>query len=336
MRTGKRIAVVSVAAAVALTLAGCASSSADPSGSTSDSGSSSDAAGGDIYIAMVSKGFQHQFWQTVRLGAEQRAEELGVRITFEGPAQESEIEKQLEMLRTAIEKKPDAIAYAAPDPEACVSLYDEAKAAGIPIVEFDAGCNSDYASSIAKTDSLGAGALAADHMADLIGGEGEVAIVSHSQVNPTGVERRDGFVNQIEAKYPGIKIVDIQYGEGDHLISADIAKAMIAANPNLKGIYATNEGSAIGVVNAVNELGLEPGDLTVVGFDSGQAQIDAINNGLMAGAITQDPIGIGADAVQAAYDVIQGETPEKVIDTGYFWYDKTNIDAADIAPLLYK
>ena len=240
------------------------------------------------------------------------------------------------MLRTAIEKGPDAIAYAAPDPEACVPLYEEAEAAGIPIVEFDAGCASDYASSIAKTDSIGAGALAAQHMAELIGGEGEVAIVGHSQVNPTGVERRDGFVNEIEDNFPDITIVDIQYGEGDHLASADIAKAMIASNPNLKGIYATNEGSAIGVVNAVNELGLQPGDLTVVGFDSGQAQIDAINNDLMAGAITQDPIGIGADAVQAAYDIIMGKTPEKVIDTGFFWYDKSNIADEQIAALLYQ
>jgi len=336
MRTHRKFAAVSLAAAMALALAGCAGGEDETPAGEEGSETTAAEGGDEIYIAMVSKGFQHQFWQTVKLGAEQRAEELGVTITFEGPAQESQIEQQLEMLRTAIEKGPDAIAYAAPDPEACVPLYEEAEAAGIPIVEFDAGCASDYASSIARTDSLGAGALAAQHMAELIGGEGEVAIVGHSQVNPTGVERRDGFVNEIEENYPDITIVDIQYGEGDHLVSADIAKAMIASNPNLKGIYATNEGSAIGVVNAVNELGLQPGDLTVVGFDSGQAQMDAINNGLMAGAITQDPIGIGADAVQAAYDIIMGETPEEVIDTGFFWYDKTNIEDEEIAALLYQ
>lgn len=333
MRKGTMVKTVGVTAALALTLAACSGGSDTPATSDATSGTTS---GDTIYIAMISKGFQHQFWQTVKLGAEQRAEELGVTITFEGPAQESEVAQQLDMLRAAIEKKPDAIAYAAPDPEACVPLYEEAKAAGIPIVEFDAGCASDYASSIARTDGIGAGALAADHMAELIGGAGEVAIVSHSQVNPTGVERRDGFVNQMAAEYPDIKIVDIQYGDGDHLKSADIAKAMIAANPNLKGIYGTNEGSAIGVVNAVNELKLEPGDLTVVGFDSGQAQIDAINNGLMAGAITQDPIGIGALAVQSAYDIIMGKTVEPVVDTGYYWYDATNLEDPQIAALLYK
>ncbi|MCU1635058.1 MAG: family transporter substrate-binding protein [Cryobacterium sp.] len=332
MKTGKRVAFLATAAAVALALAGCSNNAG---GGTSGGETAGDASS-DTYIALVSKGFQHQFWQAVKQGAESKAKELGVKVTFDGPAAETEIDNQLQMLQAAIDKKPDAIGYAALDPEACIPLIQAAEAAKIPVVQFDAGCNSDYPLSIAKTDSLGAGALAADHMAELIGKKGEVAIVGHSQINSTGVERRDGFVDQMKAEYPDVKIVDIQYGDGDHLKSADIAKAMIAAHPNLKGIYGTNEGSAIGVVNAVGELGLKPGELTVIGFDSGQAQIDAIGSGLMAGAITQNPIGIGEQTVQAAYDAINGKTPEKVIDTGYYWYDKTNMEDAEIAAVLYK
>ena len=324
----KKVVFLAAAAAISLVLAGCSAGGSDAGG---------DAANGDKpYIALVSKGFQHQFWQAVKSGAESKAKELGVTVTFDGPASETEVDSQLQMLQAAIDKKPDAIGYAALDPEACVSLMDAAKTASIPVVQFDAGCNSDYPLSIAKTDSLGAGALAADHMAELIGGKGEVAIVGHSQINSTGVERRDGFVERIEAEYPDITIVDIQYGDGDHLKSADIAKAMIAAHPDLKGLYGTNEGSAIGIVNAVGELGLEAGELTVIGFDSGQAQIDAITNGLMAGAITQNPIGIGEATVQAAFDAINGKTPKKVIDTGYFWFDKTNMEDPEIAAVLYK
>lgn len=111
---------------------------------------------------------------------------------------------------------------------------------------------------------------------------------------------------------------------------------MIASHANLKGIYGTYEGSAIGVVDAVGELKLKPGKLTIVGFDSGQAQIDAITKGVMAGAITQNPIGIGEATVQAAYDAVKGKTPKKIIDTGYFWYDKTNLTDPKIAPVLYK
>jgi ribose transport system substrate-binding protein len=335
MKTGKRLAIFAATAAVAIALSGC-SGNGGSNGSATDSAAGGSSGSGEKYIALVSKGFQHQFWQAVKQGAESKAKELGVRVTFDGPAAETEVDNQLQMLQAAIDKKPDAIGYAALDPEACVPLMDAAKAAKIPVVQFDAGCNSDYPLNISKTDSLAAGALAADHMAELIGKKGEVAIVGHSQINSTGVERRDGFVKQIKSKYPDVKIVDIQYGDGDHLKSADIAKAMIAAHPNLKGLYGTNEGSAIGIVDAVGELGLKPGQLTVVGFDSGQGQLDAINSGLMAGAITQNPIGIGESTVQSAYDAINGKTPKKVIDTGFYWYDKTNMTDPKIAAVLYK
>lgn len=331
MKFGKKAALAAMLTAAALTFAGCS-----PEGGTGADGGSGAGTDGKMYIALVSKGFQHQFWQAVKTGAEEQAKADGVEITFEGPAAETEIENQLQMLQTAIDKKPAAIGYAALDPEACVPLYEQAKAAGIPIVQFDAPCNSDIGLSLSATDSKVAGALAAEHMAELIGEKGEIAIVGHSEINSTGVERRDGFVDKMKADYPDVKIVDIQYGDGDHVKSADIAKAMIAANPNLKGIYGTNEGSAIGVVNAVTELGLEPGKIKIVGFDSGKAQIDAITSGVMAGAITQDPIGIGKSVVQAAVKAAKGETVEKFYDTGSYWYDKSNIDDPKIAAVLYE
>lgn len=328
MNTAKKIFALAASAAVAITLAGCSNST--------QGGGGDEPSGDKPYIALVSKGFQHQFWQAVNQGAQEKADELGVEITFDGPASETEIDGQLQMLQAAIDKKPDAIGFAALDPEACIPLYEKAEAAEIPIVEFDAGCNSEYPLNIAKTDSLAAGALAADNMAKIMGEKGKIGIVGHSQINSTGVERRDGFVNQIEEKYPDMEIVDIQYGDGDHLKSADIAKAMINAHPDLKGLYGTNEGSAVGIVNAVTELGMDGDDLTIVGFDSGQAQIDAINNGVMAGAITQDPIGIGKAVVQAAYDAINGKDLEKETDTGSYWFDAKNIESDEIAPLLYE
>jgi ribose transport system substrate-binding protein len=322
-------AMVAVSAALVLTLSAC--------GRGEDSGSGSGGGGGDnLDIALVSKGFQHQFWQAVKAGAQEKADELGVTMTFDGPASETEVDAQLQMLQAAIERQPSAIGYAALDPEACVPLLDQAKQGNIPVVEFDAGCNSDVPVTICQTNSKVAGALAAEHMAELIGGKGKVAIVGHSQINSTGVERRDGFVEKMKSDFPDIQIVDIQYGDGDHLKSADIAKAQLAANPDLAGLYGTNEGSAIGIVNAVNELGLQPGKLTVVGFDSGQAQIDAIKSGLMAGAITQDPMGIGRCTLESAVKAVKGESMDKIQDTGSFWYDKSNVDSSEIKPKLYQ
>jgi len=288
------------------------------------------------YIPVISKGFQHQFWQAVKAGSLKAATDLNVDITFEGPETEAMVDKQMEMLQTAIDKKPAAICFAAVDSKAAIPLLQKAKAANIPVIGFDSGVDSDIPVTTAATDNIGAAAKAADKMAELIGADGgEVAIIAHDQTSRTGIDRVKGFTDQIKAKYPKITIVDTQYGGGDQLKSTDIAKAVIQGHPNLKGYFGANEGSIIGVLNAVKELKKE-GKLVVIGYDSGQQQMDAIRSGAEAGAITQDPIGIGYKCVEAAVKAMKGETLPKTIDTGFHWYDKTNIDAADIAPLLYK
>ena len=286
-----------------------------------------------IYIPVISKGFQHQFWQAVKLGSEKAAKEFDVTITFEGPEGESQVDKQIDMLQTALNKKPKALCLAALDSKAVIPLLQKAKAAKIPIIGFDSGVDSDIPVTTAATNNLAAASLAADKMAEFIGGKGEIALVVHDQTSQTGIDRRDGFVNRIKSKYPDIKIVDIQYS-GDQLKAADLAKAIMQAHPGLKGIFGSNEGAAIGVVHGVQELKKE-GKLVVIGYDSGKQQTDAIRSGLMAGAITQNPVGIGYEAVKAAVKAIKGEKLPKVIDTGFYWYDKSNIDSAEIKPNLY-
>ncbi|MBA2938446.1 ABC transporter substrate-binding protein [Paenibacillus sp. CGMCC 1.16610] len=328
--------VVMVTAALTLSaslLAACGSSSTS-STSTSSSAKPASSNASKPYIPVISKGFQHQFWQAVKQGAEKAAKEFDVNITFEGPETEAQVDKQIEMLQAALDKKPTAIAFAALDSKASVSLLQKAKSANIPVIGFDSGVDSDIPVTTAATDNKKAAALAADKMAEKIGDAGEVALVVHDQTSRTGVDRRDGFVDQMKAKHPNIKIVDIQYGGGDQLKSTDLAKAIIQGHPNLKGIFGANEGSAIGVVNAVTEL--KNDKLVIIGYDSGKAQIDAIKSGKMAGAITQDPIGIGYWSVKAAVMASKGEKVEKTIDTGFHWYDKTNIDSAEIKVLLYN
>ncbi len=245
------------------------------------------------------------------------------------------VDKQVEMFQTALDKKPAAICLAAVDSKAFEDLLQKAKAQNIPVIGFDSGVDSDVPLSTASTDNIAAAALAADKMVELIGGEGEVAVIAHDQTSRTGIDRVKGFTDQIAAKYPKVTIVDTQYGGGDHLKSTDIAKAIIQAHPNLKGFFGANEGSIIGVLNAVKELGME-GKITVIGYDSGQQQMDAIRSGAEAGAITQNPVGIGYKCVEAAVKAINGETLPKIIDTGFMWYDATNIDDPKIQAVLYK
>jgi ribose transport system substrate-binding protein len=293
------------------------------------------AAEAKLYIPVISKGFQHQFWLAVKAGAEQAAKDLDVTITFEGPENESMVDKQMDMLQVAIDKNPAAICFAAVDSKAAIPLLQQAKEKGIPVIGFDSGVDSDIPLSTAATDNVAAAALAADKMVELIGGAGQVAIIAHDQTSRTGIDRVKGFTDRVAEKYPNVTIVATQYGGGDQLRSTDLAKAIIQGNPELKGFFGANEGSIIGVMNAVQEFGMK-GKLVVIGYDSGQQQMEAIRSGLIAGAITQDPIGIGYKAVEAAVKAVKGETLPLFIDTGFHWYDSTNIDDPAIAALLYK
>ena len=126
--------------------------------------------------------------------------------------------------------------------------------------------------------------------------------------------------------------MSVQYGSGDHLKSTEITKSILQANPRLKGVFGANEGSAIGVVNGAREMNRK---IVIVGYDSGKQQKQAIRDGVMAGAITQNPVGIGYKTVEAAVKALKGEKLEKVIDTGFYYYDKSNIDDPKIAPVLY-
>ncbi|WP_226037994.1 ABC transporter substrate-binding protein [Aquibacillus saliphilus] len=343
MKVKKFLAFLVVLASMLLVLAACGSG--DEESSSSDSSSengqskeeSSDTEADDDkpYIAIISKGFQHQFWQAVQKGAEKAAEEFDVEITFEGPDNESQVDKQIEMLRAALDKDPDAIGFAALDSQASAPLLEDAQEKDIPVVAFDSGVDSDIPITTAATDNYAAAAEAAHQMASLIGEKGKVALVVHDQVSVTGVDRRDGFMETIENEYPNIEVVDTQYGKGDHLESTNLAKTMLQAHPDLAGIYGSNEGSAIGVVNAVQELGKE-GEVVVVGFDSGKQQIDAINNGVLSGAITQNPESIGYETVKAAVDALNGEEVPEMIDTGFYWYDSENIEDEEIQAAIYE
>ncbi len=210
---------------------------------------------GKRYVAIISKRVPSiSSGKQLKKGAEQAADEYKVNITFVGPETEAQVDKQVEMLRSTLDKKPDAIGFAALDSKAALPLLEQAKNKKIPVVAFDSGVEGDIPVATAATDNKAAAALAAEKMVGLVGEKGEVAVVAHDQTSKTGVERRDGFVNTIKSKYPNIKLVDIQYGSGDQLKSTDAAKAIMQAHPNVKGIFGTNEGSAIGVVNAVKEL----------------------------------------------------------------------------------
>lgn len=170
MKSSKKILSMALAASIlGLSLVGCGSTNT-PSTSTTPASTSTAATSSDTtkpYIAVVSKGFQHQFWQTVKKGAEDAAAKYNVDMTFDGPPSESDINVQVDMINAAIAKKPKALALAVLDTDSITQQLTDTKAKGIPVIGFDSGVPNAPAGTIAATASTNnenAGALAADSM----------------------------------------------------------------------------------------------------------------------------------------------------------------------------
>ncbi|MGN8158524.1 ABC transporter substrate-binding protein [Salinisphaera sp. RV14] len=289
---------------------------------------------GKPYIAIVSKGFSQQYWQAVKHGAEQEAQKKGARITFEGPPTESDVAIQMNQLSAVLNKHPDAIGFAALDSQAAAPMMMQAKSQGIPVIAFDSGVKSNVPVSTVATNNKAAGAEAARHMAKLLHDKGTVGLIIHDQTSVSGTDRRDGFMNWMKKNAPNIKMLRPQYSNSDMSKAADITKAILSSHPHLDGMFASNEASAEGMALGLKESGRK--NIVAIGFDSGKAQIDAIKNGVLTGSITQNPVGMGRDMVDTALKVIHGKSVPKTIDTGFYWYDKSNMDQPKIQKNLYQ
>ena len=288
-----------------------------------------------VYIAVISKGGRDQFWQAVRRGAEKAAEDYGVEITFEGPEVDYQIEEQMNIFQEVLTKNPDAIVVAPLDARAITPYLQEAQALGIPVIGFDTGVDSPIVRTTVATDNYAAGALAADKMAEYIGGEGKVAVLVHDLTSKTGIDRSDGFVDTLTINYPSIEVVAVQGTENDPSKASEATKILLAQYPDIKGLFGGNESSTIGIVDAVKELN-KVGEITIIGFDAGKQNIEAVREGVVTGAVTQNPKAIGYIGVETGIRAYTGEVLPEFIDTGFAWYDKSNIDTPEMRELLYE
>ena len=248
---------------------------------------------GDVYIPVVSKGLQHQFWQTVKLGSEDAAEALGVTITFEGPPSEADIQDQVLMLQNALAKEPVAIALAALDTNAVNDQLQEAIRRNIPIIGFDSGVPNAPAGSIyanASTDNFAAAGLGAEEMFKVIKDQIEAAssnnpvtivVLNQDASGESLLSRGKGFrdrmveliINQTSLSASDIAVqgnpayVDGPTG-GDTVIidmvvpassrTQDVVSASQAVfnrigDDNIAGIFCSNEGTVVGVLAATND-----------------------------------------------------------------------------------
>ena len=246
--------------------------------------------GSKPYIAVISKGFQHQFWQTVYKGSQDAAEKHNVEITFEGPPSESDIGVQVDMVNAALAKNPAALCLAALDTQSLDSQLHQAMSSGIPVVGFDSGVPDAPAGSIvstAKTNNEEAGALGAEEMfkeagiaAKISGATADapviIGVLSQDATSDSIVGRTRGFVDKFIELAEGVHAGGVEVtghdvfnkpASGDAVVtilvsvppspnSADLqaaAQTMLQNTSNLVGVFCSNEGAVGGVLAATND-----------------------------------------------------------------------------------
>jgi len=275
-----------------------------------------------MFIAMDSMDLH---WLKLTRGAMQKAQELKIDFNNSAPAGKVDAAQQIAIMEDAITAKYDIILLAPLNANALVPVVNKAKAAGIKVILVDSplGTGGQFDAFIG-TDNGAAARNAADTLAEAIGGRGKVAIVNAQAGAGTTMIRENEFKAQIAAKYPNITIVGTQYSDGDKAKALNIATDFMRANPDLAGIYACNEGSTVGVGNAVKQAG-KAGTVKVVGWDKSPESQALILDGTINAIMVQNPAAMGSKGIQAGVDLLNGRTINQTDDSGCTVGTRANI-----------
>lgn len=290
-------------------------------------------AGDRLEIAVIPKGLAHQFWLTVRAGAEAAGKDLGADIVWQGPPKETEITKQINIVQDMISRGVDAIVLAACDENALVQGIEQAMDDGIPVITIDSGVQSDRPLSFVATDNVAAAELAADKLAELIGGSGKVGLIPFVKGAATSQRREEGFRIGVDKRFD-LELASVLYCDSDVAKAMNAADDMMTSHPDMKGIFAANEAAAIGAAQAIRVAG-KAGDVKLVAFDAAEEEINALKEGVIQALIVQSPYRMGYLGVEAAVNAIRGEEVEKRIDTGVTVVTQDNLNSPEVQELLY-
>lgn len=330
------------AAALALAVTGCpketgggaAPSSGPPTGTSAGSGGGNAATPANITIAVIPKGTENSFWQTVKAGADAAGKEENVHIEFTGPQTENNITQQQDLVDNKVTSGVNALVVAACDSDALSKNLKKAMDKGIPVITIDSGVNDKSASlTYIATDNVEGGRQAAAALAKLVGEKGKVGLLSFKHGAASSDEREHGFLEGIK-KYPNITLVPKLYTESQVAKAVEQTNAMLTASPDIAGIFASNEPNGIGAAQALKLHGLA-GKVKLVAYDASKEEIQALNDGIIQATVVQDPFQMGYKGVKYAMKAIRKEKiDEKFVNSGMTVVTKENLKTPEVDKLI--
>lgn len=288
---------------------------------------------GKLEIAVIPKGTTHEFWKAVHAGAEGAARELDVEIIWKGPIKENDRGAQIKTVENFVVRGVDGIVLMPLDYTALAAPAEEAKARGIPVVVADSDLDWDGRVSFVATDNRRGGELAAEALAELMGGAGSVIMLRYFEGSASTKAREEGFLERI-AGYDGIEVLSSnQYSGTESGPAFQAAENLLDRFPDVDGIYCPNEGAAFAMLRALQDSG-RAGSVRFVGFDASDKLVEGLRAGEIDALVLQDPVRMGDLAVRACVEAVRGGTPEARIDTGVRVVRTSEIDDPDVQALL--
>lgn len=288
-------------------------------------------------IAVIVKTTNSNYWQNVHKGAAAALKgQSKYKMTFDGPASETAIADEVNMVENAINRGVKGILLAPSDPEALVPAVKRAYQAGIPVVIVDSALAKDgskYYQSFLSTDNCAAGKLVAQRMIKDAGTSGKIAIMSYVPGVGSEIGRVGCFTKYIKA-HSKLSIVGPYYSQSQMAKALNQTTDVLSANPNLVGIFGANEPTAVGMGRAIVQAG-KVGKLVALGFDGNKDEQQFIKDGVLQATAVQGSFAMGDEGMKTLIKLIDGKKVPKFVDTGVVLVDKSNVDTPKAQNVLY-
>lgn len=251
---------------------------------------------------------EDEFYRSLEEGLRAGAQAAGYNLVV--TSGDRDLAKQQSQIDNFIVQKVDAIVVCPVDSKGIGPAIEKANAAKIPVFTADIAAQGGKVVSHVASDNVAGGRLAAEFIAKAIGDKGDVGLIAERDVQST-IDREKGFTNALAA-HPNVKLAAVIDGSGTRDKALKAADDMLQAHPNLAGIFAINDESALGVLASAQSR--HKAKLVIVGYDAAPEAQKAISGGTPLRAdVAQQPSEIGKKTIETITQFLSGKPVEAVI-----------------------
>lgn len=284
-------------------------------------------------VGVVPKGANHIFWQTVHAGAIKAAQEFGFEIEWNAAALEINSSRQIEIVESMVNRRLAGIVLAPVDRKALVGVVERAAREGVPVAIFDSGIDTGKRITYVATNNLESGRMAARRLGQILGGQGKVGVIGFMTGSASTMEREEGFLDETRKLFPKIEVVGVQFGMADRAKAMAVTENLLTAHPDLAGLYADNESSLAGAVQALKSRAAK--QVKLVGMDASDQLVADVRAGWIDSLVLQNPFRMGYESTRAIGLKLAGAPVPELVDSGVALVLREHLDTPEAKALLF-